>query len=49
MKESNSAVWLGHISSGGFNRRMAWECEFWHLSGARTEDPVLASRFIGNW
>jgi hypothetical protein len=49
MKESNSAVGLEHISSGGFNRRIAWVIEFRHRGSARTEDPVLASRFIGNW
>jgi hypothetical protein len=37
--EAKSPVWLGHISSGDFNRRMAWEREFRHQGGARTEDP----------
>jgi hypothetical protein len=46
---ADSAVALERISNGGFNRRMASGGEFGHRGVARTEDPVLASRFIGNW
>jgi hypothetical protein len=41
MEGEDSAVGLEHISSGGFNRRMAWEVEFRHRGVARTEDPGL--------